>query len=170
MDNGKEQFKEIAERLERDKAHYVSAYKEIFYTVDGFTYTFQHFDNNRNPIGTIKNDHPNVIEPEKNKKRKVELYPKDGKKSLIKDELFANNLTLARLVNISVPVALVLFAAALVCLTVSFPVPSLVAKIILLSFASVLVVFSVVLFILHFVWKNEHNKKYYKGTNPFILK
>ena len=170
VDNGKEQFKEIAERLERDKAHYVSAYKEIFYTVDGFTYTFQHFDNNRNPIGTIKNDHPNVIEPEKNKKRKVELYPKDGKKSLIKDELFANNLTLARLVNISVPVALVLFAAALVCLTVSFPVPSLVAKIILLSFASMLVIFSVVLFILHFVWKNEHNKKYYKGTNPFILK
>ena len=147
----------------------MSAFKEVFHTVDGFTYTFQHFDNNRNPIGAVKNDHPNV-EPEKNKKRKIELYPKDGKKSLIKDELFANNLTLARLVNVSVPVALVLFITALVFLIISFPVPSLVVKIILLAFAAALVVVSVVLFILHFVWKNEHNRKYYKGTNPFILK
>ena len=147
----------------------MSAYKEVFHTADGFTYTFQHFDNNRNPIGSIKNDNPNPTE-EKSKKRKVELYPKDGKKSLIKDELFANNLTLARLVNVSVPVALTAFIAACVCLIVSFPVPSLVAKIILLVFAASLVVLSVVLFILHFVWKNEHNKKYYKGTNPFILK
>ena len=169
-DNGKEQFREIAQRLERDKAHYVNACKEIFHTVDGFTYIFQHYDTNRNPIGTIKNDHPNVAEPEKKEKRKVELYPKDGKKSLIKDELFANNLTLARLVNASVPVALILFISALVCLIVSFPVPNLVAKIILLSLAAVLVIVSVVLFILHFVWKSEHNKKYYKGTNPFILK
>ena len=169
VENGKEQFKEIAERLERDKAHYVSAFKEVFHTVDGFTYTFQHFDNNRNPIGAVKNDHPNV-EPEKNKKRKIELYPKDGKKSLIKDELFANNLTLARLVNVSVPVALILFITAAICLIASFPIPNLVATIVLLSFSIVLVAISVVLFILHFVWKNEHNKKYYKGTNPFILK
>ena len=171
VENGKEQFKEIAERLERDKAHYVSAYKEVFHTVDGFTYTFQHFDNNRNPIGSIKNDNPVVTEPnKKNKKRKIELYPKDGKKSLIKDELFANNITLARLVNASVPVALVAFISALVLLVISFPIPNLVAKIILLVFASALVIISIVLFILHFVWKNEHNKKYYKGTNPFILK
>ena len=170
-ENGKEQFKEIAERLERDKAHYVSAYKEIFRTVDGFTYTFQHFDNNRNPIGSIKNSNPVPVEPnKKTNKRKVELYPKDGKKTLIKDELFANNVTLARLVNASIPVALVAFIAACVFLIVSFPIPSLVAKIILLSFAAVLVIFSVVLFILHFVWKSEHNRKYYKGTNPFILK
>ena len=169
-DNGKEQFREIAQRLERDKAHYVSAYKEVFHTVDGFTYTFQHFDNNRNPIGTIKNDRPVMVEDNKKKKRKVELYPKDGKKSLIKDELFANNLTIARLVNASVPVAFLSFISALICLIISFPIPNVVAKIILLVLAAALVVVSIVLFTLHFAWKNEHNRKYYKGTNPFILK
>ena len=169
-ENGKEQFKEIAERLERDKKHYIDAYKQIFHTVDGFSYTFQHFDNSRNPIGSIKNERPNVVEDDKKKKkRKIELYPKDGKKSLIKDELFANNLTLSRLVMASIPVALLSFVAALVFLIVSFVVP-IVGKIILLTLAVLLVVLSFVLFILHFVWKNQHNKKYYKGTNPFILK
>ena len=102
--------------------------------------------------------------------KKIELNPTDNKKSAIKDEIYLNNLPLSRLVAASVPMALFLIACALAAVVAFILVEPIVLKVLLLFGAVGLVVVSLILIILHFSWKNSLKKKYYNGTNPFILK
>ena len=70
----------------------------------------------------------------------------------------------------SVPLAIVLFFAALTAVIIGVALPSDIAKMLLFIGAAVLTSISLMLFILHFAWKNTLKKKYYNGTNPFIFK
>ena len=166
IENNKEQFNEITKRVNDAQMEYDKIFQEHFVTADGYTYVFEKLDRYGLHLVSIKEGRPNL----ELRHKKVELNPKDNKKSAIKEEVFLNNLTLSRLVTISVPLAIILFAAALTLTIVSFIIPSLVVKIILLSLAASLLIVSVVLVILHFAWKNRLKKKYYNGTNPFIFK
>ena len=100
----------------------------------------------------------------------MQKYPKDNKKSKIRDDVFLNNLTLARLVSFSVPLAIILLVVAIVGVIISFFIPSTIVKILIYIGSAFLLIGSLLLIILHFSWKNRLKKKYYNGTNPFIFK
>ena len=166
VENNKDQFKDIMEKVEESQKVYDAILKDKFTTMDGYTYIFGQFDNNGLPLLSIKESKPNLEVRHKN----MELNPKDGKKSGIKDEIYLNNLTLSRLVTVSIPFAIILFVLALGGIIATFFIVSNVIKIIVLVVAASVVLVSLILFILHFAWKRRLNKKYYNGTNPFIFK
>ena len=167
VENGKEQFKEIIKKVAEAEKGYEQIYKVPYSTTDGYSYIFSHFNNNGLPLLSIKDNKRSNYDP---RRKRMELNPKDGKKSAIKDEIYLNNLTLSRLVTVSIPLAIVLFVLALGGIITSFFIESSVVKIIILIVAASVVSLSLVLFILHFAWKGRLNKKYYNGTNPFIFK
>ena len=103
-------------------------------------------------------------------KQSISLSPKDNKKSPIKDEIYMNNLPIFVSVTASVPLAIFLFLLGLAALIVGLALPYDVAKVILFIGAGVVTSVGIMLLILHFAWKNALKKKYYNGTNPFILK
>ena len=103
-------------------------------------------------------------------KEQISLYPKDNKKSPIRDEVYQNNLPLFVFVSMSVPLAIILFFAALTAVVIGIIAPSEIVKMLLFIGAAILTSVSLMLFILHFAWKNTLKKKYYNGTNPFIFK
>ena len=166
LESNKDYYNVIVKRVEKSQKAYDRIYKEQYMTADGYKYIFHKFDRNGLPLVGIKDDKPN---PDLRCK-KIELNPKDNKKSKIKEEVFLNNLPLSRLVTISFPLSIVMFAAALVLIISSVIVQDSVAKVLLLVFAIVLSVFAFILIILHFAWKSRLKKKYYNGTNPFIFK
>ena len=166
IDSNKEYFAEVITRVNKSQEHYVKIYQDSYVTADGYTYIFNRFDNNGMPLVSIKSGRPNV----ELRSKKIELNPTDNKKSAIKDEIYLNNLPLSRLVAASVPMALFLIACALAAVVAFILVEPIVLKVLLLFGAVGLVVVSLILIILHFSWKNSLKKKYYNGTNPFILK
>ena len=166
LENSKEQFSEVIKKVDKSKKGYEKAFKDEYATADGYTYIFHKFDKNGLPLVTTKEGRPNLDV----RGKKIELNPKDGKKSAIKEEVFLNNLTLSRLVTISLPLALVLFSISLALIIASKFIPALVARVLMLVFAAITLIVSLVLVILHFGWKNRLKKKYYNGTNPFIFK
>ena len=103
-------------------------------------------------------------------KEEISLYPKDNKKSPIRDEIYQNNLPIFIFVSMSVPLAIVLFFAALTAIVIGIFAPSNIVKMLLFIGAAMVTSVSLMLFILHFAWKNALKKKYYNGTNPFIFK
>ncbi|MBP5574946.1 MAG: hypothetical protein J6X50_04325 [Bacilli bacterium] len=167
-ESNKDQFRNIVERIQNDKAHYEKAFKDPYLTADGTTYSLTDFGSNGNPILSeqIKEDVPKV----RHIKDAIALYPKDNKKSPIRDAVYANNLPIFIFVTASVPLAIILFLVALGAMITGLVVDVDVAKIILLISAAVVTSVSLMLLILHFAWKNALKKKYYNGTNPFILK
>ena len=166
VETNKDMFREIVDNVNKTSLGYIDIYKAPYVTADGYTYIFQRFDNNGMPLVMIKDGRPMM----ELRHKKMELNPKDGKKSAIKDEIYLNNLTLSRLVTVSIPFAIILFALALAGAIISFFVKEQAFKVLILAAAAAVVLVSLVLFILHFAWKNRLKKKYYNGTNPFILK
>ena len=167
VEANKEQFNKIVNRVKKAENQYEKVFKETYNTADGYSYTFMGFNNDFTPLITLQS----TTKAQKN--RHVEptsLYPKDNKKSKIRDGIYLNNLTLARLVSISVPLAIFLLVGAIIGVIISFFVPSQIAKILIYIGSASLLVVSFVLIILHFSWKNRLKKKYYNGTNPFIFK
>ena len=162
----KEQFFEIVERIKQNERNYEKVYLEQYVTADGYTYIFSEFDNNNMPLVSIANGRPNYDLRHK----KIELNPKEGKKSRIKDEIYLNNLPLSRFVAASIPLAIFFFIVALGGIISSFFIDSQVIKILVLILAVLVTLLSLILFILHFAWKNRLKRKYYNGTNPFIIK
>ena len=168
IDANKDNFKVIVERIKNAKDHYADIFKDTYVTADGNSYSFNEFGPNINPILTMQ--------PVKNEqkvshmKEEISLYPKDNKKSPIKDEIYQNNLPIFIFVSMSVPLAIILFFAALTAVIIGVALPSDIAKMLLFIGAAVLTSVSIMLFILHFAWKNTLKKKYYNGTNPFIFK
>lgn len=166
IENNKDYFAEVILRIEKTKDSYDKIYQENYVTSDGYTYIFNRFDNNEMPLVSIKSGHPNY----ELRTKKIELNPKDNKKSPIKDEIFLNNLPLSRLITASVPISIILFAGALAAVVTFIIIQSVALKILSLFIGVALMVVSLILIILHFSWKNSLKKKYYNGTNPFILK
>lgn len=165
--SNKEQFQVIVDRAKSTLDNYNNIFQQRFVAGDGSSYLFSEFDNNKNPIINLQADIPlqsvHHIQP-------ASLYPKDGKKSTIKDEIFLNNTQLSKLVALSIPVAIILLVAVAVGMGISFAIPSTTAKLMIYILSALLLPTSLVLAILHFSWKNRLKKKYYNGTNPFIFK
>ena len=166
VDNGKEQFKEIIDIVALADHTYETVYNDRYVTADGYIYVFAGFDNNGLPLVSIKNSKPNIDL----RRHKIELYPKDNKKSKIKDEVYPNKLPMFRLFMASIPAASFLFTLAIVGIAFSFVIPSSVVKALVLVFSALAIIAALVFFTLHFTWKNALKKKYYSGMNPFILK
>ena len=166
VDNGKEQFKEIIDAVASNDHAYELAYNDRYVTADGYTYVFAGFDSNGLPLVSIKNSKPDV----ELRRHKIELYPKDNKKSPIKDEVYPNKLPMFRLFMASIPAASFLFTAAIIGIAFSFVIPSSVVKALVLLISAIAIIAALVFFTLHFTWKNALKKKYYSGMNPFILK
>ena len=168
IDANKENFKVIVDRIKNTKEHYAEVFKEKYVTAAGNSYLFNEFGPNVTPILTMQ---PRKKEQNaRHIKEEISLYPKDNKKSPIKDEIYQNNLPIFVFVSMSVPLAIVLFFAALTAVIIGVALPSDIAKMLLFIGAAVLTSVSLMLFILHFAWKNTLKKKYYNGTNPFIFK
>ena len=134
---------------------------------NGFAYKFVSFG---------QNNVPSIAIDTKSKKQKfrfikpTSLNPKDNKKSKIKDQIYLNNLALARLVAASIPVAIILLLLAIGDIIGAIFIPNNTVKIIFYVMAAAVVSISLLLFILHFLWKNRLRRTYYNGTNPFIFK
>lgn len=168
IEANKNNFQVISDRINNTKEHYSEVFKQSYLTADGNSYKFNEFGPNITPILTmqsIKNE-----QKVRHMKEQISLYPKDNKKSPIKDEVYQNNLPLFVFVSMSVPLAIILFFAALTAVVIGVIAPSEVVKMLLFIGAAILTSVSLMLFILHFAWKNTLKKKYYNGTNPFIFK
>ena len=165
--SNKEQFQVIVDRARSMDENYSGVFQQRFVTGDGKSYLFSAFDSNGNPIIKLQANIPlqsvHHLQP-------TNLYPKDGKKSAIKDEIYLNNVQLSKLVALSVPVAIILLVAVIVGIIASFMIPNQPIKLIIYIVSAMLLPTSLVLAILHFSWKNRLKKKYYNGTNPFIFK
>ena len=167
VESNKEHFNKIVNRVKNAENAYEQVFKDTYVTADGYSYNFIGFNKDGTPLITLQS----TTKAQKN--RHVEptsLFPKDNKKSKIRDDVYLNNLTLARLVAASVPFAIVLFVIAAAGVIASFFIPSQIAKILIYIGSASLLIVSFVLIILHFSWKNRLKKKYYNGTNPFIFK
>ena len=168
IEANKENFREIVSRIESGKDHYASIFKENYVTADGNSYLFNEFGPNITPILTMQSLKNEQIV--RHIKEEISLYPKDNKKSPIRDEIYQNNLPIFIFVSMSVPLAIVLFFAALTAVIIAIFAPSEIVKMLLFIGAAMVTSVSLMLFILHFAWKNALKKKYYNGTNPFIFK
>ena len=167
VEANKEQFKAIIERVNKSEEHYEEIYKETYVTADGYSYRFVEFNKNNLPLINLQTQIPQQeirhVKPES-------LNPKDNKKSAIKDEIYQNNVTLAYLVTLTVPLAIFLIACVIGAMVTSFFIADPLIKLIIYIASAFVLVVSLVLFILHFTWKGRLKKKYYNGTNPFIFK
>ena len=168
IDANKDNFREIVDRIVSTEDHYFLAFKEKFVTADGNTYMFNEFGPNITPILTMQSAKNDLTS--NHIKEAISLYPKDNKKSPIRDDVYQNNYPSYVFVTASVPLAIVLFVAALISVIIGAVAPSEVVKMLLFIGAAIVTSVSLMLFILHFAWKNSLKKKYYNGTNPFIFK
>ena len=168
IESSKDQFRNIVERIEGNKEHYANAFKEVYITADGNGYSLIKFGPNNDPILSMQKAKADL--KTHHIKESISLSPKDNKKSPIRDEIYMNNHPMFIFVTASVPLAIVLFLLALAAVIVGAAITSDVAKVILFIGAGVFTSVSLMLLILHFAWKNALKKKYYNGTNPFILK
>lgn len=167
--NEKEQFNDVIDRIEKSREAYHEAHRATYFTVDGFACKFHKFDASGKPILTVKGEQ-RLDQNGKPLIKKYVLYPEDGKKSLIKEEVFVNNYLLYRLESLSLPLAIAILAAAVVGLFGAAFIPVQPLKVFIIVLASLLAVASFVILFLHFSWKNRIKKKYYSGTNPFIFR
>lgn len=167
IESNKDQFKTIVDRVNKSTNYYQNALKQKYFTTDGNCYLFNEYGPNITPILTMKSE---KVEKLHHIKNEISLYPKDNKKSPISDEVYQNNLPLFIFVSASVPLAIAFFIASLVAVIFALAIPEAIAKIFLFIGTAILISASLMLLILHFSWKNRLKKKYYNGTNPFILK
>ena len=167
VESNKEQYSVIVDRIKNGADEYDNAFKQRFVDAEGHSYLFDGFDKNENPILIIQSHIPpqNV-----HSFKPLTLYAKDNKKSLIKDEIYLNNLTLSRLVKISIPLAIFLLVTVVAGMVASFIIDDNTVKLLLYIASALLLAASFLLVILHFAWKKSLKKKYYNGTNPFILR
>lgn len=164
-----EAFKDVVDRVEASRSFYADVHKETFHTVDGYTCKFHKFDANGTPILSIKGEQK-VDENGKPLPKKYILFPDEGKKSLIKDEVYLNKYALYRLESLSLPLAIAVLIGSVAGLIIAALIPLTPVKITVIVLSALMAVTSFILVFLHFMWKNRLKKKYYNGTNPFIFK
>ena len=167
VDANKEQYTVVVERVKNGSKDYESTFSQRYVTAEGQSYLFDGFTNNGDPVVNLQKHIP--TQPIHNFKQYA-LTPNEEKIPLIKDEIYLNNLTLSRMVKMSIPLAIFLLVVVAGGLVASFIVKSDTIKLIIYISCVLLLVASFLLIILHFAWKNSLKKKYYNGTNPFIFK
>ena len=167
IDANKDQYNVVIERVKNGTKDYESTFNQRFVTTEGKSYLFDGFDKNGTPVVNLQKHIPD--QPAHNYKP-LALLPNEEKVPLIKDEIYLNNLTLSRLVKMSVPVAIFLLVVVAAGLVSSFIIEPKTVKLIIYIACVLLLAASFLLVILHFAWKNSLKKKYYNGTNPFIFK
>ena len=167
IESGKEQFKEIIERYKASYHIYESIFSETYQTAEGFTYGFNTFGSDGLPKIMMINDKPQHLS---HYVKPINLNPKDNKKSPIRDAIYLNNLPLSRLVAISIPLAIAMLIIGVAAVITGVLLNVVAVKFLLFAFAVILASSSLLLFILHFSFKNRLKKTYYNGTNPFIFK
>ena len=165
--NNDDSFQEVVQRVEEDDKRYEEIFKESFLTANGMAYKFVSMGHDNIP--SIAIDSKAQVQKQHHGKP-INLYPKDNKKSPIRDQIYLNNLVLARLVAASIPVAIVLLVLAVADIVAALLIPNNAAKVSFFIMAAVVTSISLLLFILHFLWKNRLKRTYYNGTNPFIFK
>lgn len=167
VESSKEQFRAILQRISNGDTYYENIFKQRFVTADGKSYMFFDFNKSGTPVINLQTQIPlQKIHHTK----PASLYPKDNKKSEIRDEIYQNNLSLFRLVAISVPLAIILLAIVIGGVITSFFIKEEMIKSLIYIGCALLLSASLLLIILHFSWKSRLKKKYYNGTNPFTLK
>ena len=167
IESNKEQFKEIVDRVKVASEQYEAIFTEQYQTYEGFTYAFNSFGNDGLPTIMVVEDKPQKIA---RRTKPINLYPKDKKQSPIRDSIYLNNLPLSRLVAVSIPLAIALLIIGIASVVIGLIIQTTVLKFVLFGAAMLLASSSILLFILHFSFKNRLKKTYYNGTNPFIFK
>ena len=165
--SNKDQFKSIIQKTKDVSRNYQKILASTYLTTDGYSYDFYKFSNDGTPLITL---HSQSITKINRKIKPLYLFPKDNKKSGIRDDIYLNNLPLARLVSISIPFAIILLLAAIGGAVASFIIDDNFKKLLLYIGSGAVLLVSLILFILHFAWKSRLKKKYYNGANPFIFK
>ena len=167
IESNKEQFKEVIDRVNNSLVEYDKIFAEKYQTAGGFVYAFNSLVNNNLPSIMMVMDKPQHLS---HHIKPYFLYPKDNKKSQIRDSIYMNNLPLSRLVSISIPLASLLLAAGILMVIFGALAKTPAIKLLLFGLAIIAASSSLLLFILHFSFKNRLKKTYYNGTNPFIFK
>lgn len=167
VDANKEQYSVIVERINSGAEEYNRIFRQRFVTADGHSYLYDEIGKDGMPVINLQAHIPpqNV-----HSFKPLSLYAKETKAPLIRDDIYLNNLTLSRLVKISIPLSIFLLVSVVVGMVASFIVDDKTIKLFLYIACALLLVASFLLVILHFAWKNSLKKKYYNGTNPFIFK
>ncbi|MBP5574563.1 MAG: hypothetical protein J6X50_02320 [Bacilli bacterium] len=167
VESNKDQYKTIIQRTKNASRDYQRVLSSTYTTTDGYSYVFYKFSNDGTPLITLQSQASSKLQ---RKFKTVYLFPKDSKKSGIRDDIYLNNLPLSRLVSISIPFAILLLLVAIVGVVFSFIVEGQFEKMLLYIGSGAILLVSLILVILHFAWKSRLRKKYYNGTNPFIFK
>lgn len=167
IDNDKEKFKEIVDRVSHSLKRFDDILKETYPITNGNNYAFLKYCENNVPLITLS--------PEKHKIksfrfRTISLYSERKGHFLINDRVYKNNLLISRLVKISIPLGTFLCVSAIVGFVFAFIAESAWLKIILNIYSFSAISFSIALLILDFLWKKQLKNKYYNGIDPFILK
>ena len=167
VEANKDQYTVVIERVKNGSKDYESTFNQRFVTTEGNSYLFDGFGKDGMPVVNLQKHIP--AQPAHNFKP-LSLLPNEEKIPLIKDDIYLNNLTLSRLVKMSVPVAIFLLIVVAGAMIASFFIEPKTIKLIIYISSILLLAASFLLIILHFAWKNSLKKKYYNGTNPFIFK
>ena len=163
----KDLIKEVTTRVKESDEEYENIFHDIYQTANGLSYKFVTFGDNSMPtINICKNQDAQKVR----RVKPISLYPKDNKKSRIRDDIYLNNLPLSRLVRVSIPLAIIFLVLGVGAVILGMFVPQAIIKFTLFGVAAILASVSLMLFILHFSFKNRLKKTYYNGTNPFILR
>ena len=165
--NKKEQFKDVVDRVKTSDDEYENIFKENYQTANGFVYKFVSFGEHSLPSINVC---PNAEAQKVRHIRAINLNPKDNKKSRIRDDIYLNNLPLSKLVTVSIPLAIAFLILAVGAVIFGLFIDNVPLKITLFTSAGLLASGSLMLFILHFSFKNRLKKTYFNGTNPFILR
>ena len=167
VDANKDQFSVIINRVRSSDEEYENIFKQRYVTQDGYSYLFVDFSKNGTPLINLQSHIP----PQQvHRFKPASLYPKDNKKSQIRDDIYLNNLTLSRLVAMSVPFAIFLLVVVIGGMIASFVIDDKTIKLMIYIIGALLLSASFLMIILHFAWKRRLKKKYYNGTNPFIFR
>ena len=162
----KEQFKVILERLKNSENDYEDILKQRFVTTDGSSYAFVKYDDEK-PVISLREEVPlqtiHYFKP-------MSLYSKENKKTLLEDQIFSSSLKFTRFIAAFVPLAIALLAVVGTGLLISLISGNQQAQLVMAILSALFLPASAALIILHFMWKNRLKKKYYNGTNPFILR
>ena len=167
VDSNKDQYSVVIDRVNNGMKDYNSTFNQRYVTTEGKSYLFDGFGRDEMPVVNLQKHIPE--QPAHNYKP-LSLLPNEEKIPLIKDDIYLNNLTLSRLVKMSVPVAIFLLVVVAGAMIASFFIEPKTIKLIIYISSILLLAASFLLIILHFAWKNSLKKKYYNGTNPFIFK
>ena len=137
----------MVNRVKESSKYYDHVFSEQYVTADGFAYAFNTFGVDSLPSIMMVSDQPQRVA---HRVKPINLYPKDNKKSPIRDSIYLNNLPLSRLVAVSIPLAVLMLIACIAAIVFGIVLKTTILKVLLFASAVILASSSLLLFILHF--------------------